>query len=73
MTITSLIFQKIIQQSCRILTEKGSLFVHMTTTSVYDSHFYMRLVMNQAFGDKPIYKITWQKKRLRFIFRVGLK
>jgi DNA modification methylase len=50
---------KIVQQARRILTDKGSLFVHWSPTSPLD----VRLVMNQAFGEQPKYEITWHRKR----------
>lgn len=51
---------KIIQQSCRILKNNGSLFVHWPFTASSD----IRLVINQVFGTPPRYEITWPRRRI---------
>lgn len=49
---------KVVQQVRRLLTAKGSLFIHWSPLSPLD----MRLVASQAFGDQSRYEITWRRK-----------
>ena len=51
---------KIVQQVRRVLTCDGSLFVHWSLISPLN----VRLVMDQAFGDRAKDEITWYRKRL---------